>query len=159
MSSHEPPTIRVATLDDADTIAEFNIALAAESESLALERETISAGVRAVLTDSSKGTYYVASRSGVIVGALMTTYEWSDWRNGMFLWIQSVYVRPEHRKSGVFRALYHHVASLVADGQYCGLRLYVHDHNEQALVTYRKLGMVSHGYALLETPDVLRPDH
>ena len=149
-------TVRDATMDDLASLARFNIDLALESENIHLDPETISSGVRALLEDPSKGRYFVAERDGVIIGQLATTFEWSDWRNGMFLWIQSVFVEPEHRKSGVFRALYRYVEELSRAPGMCGIRLYVHDHNDDAAETYKRLGMVSPGYSVLETPDRLR---
>ena len=86
----------------------------------------------------------------------MITYEWSDWRNGMFIWIQSVYVRAENRRKGVFKALYNHVIELASSPGYCGVRLYVHDGNTSARETYLRLGMVEPGYTVLETPDELK---
>ena len=165
-------TIREARPGDLDVIVRFNIALASESEGIRLEPRTIEAGVRAALADPAKGRYYLAEvdepadgRRGVeptgepdrrTVGQLMTTFEWSDWRNGMFLWIQSVYVERDWRRRGVFRALYRHVERLSRGPGMCGLRLYVHDHNRAARDTYRRLGMVPPGYSVLETPDALR---
>src|SRR5262245_20710416 len=102
-------TIRRATLDDADTIALFNSRMALETEGNSLDGPTVRAGVRAILADPSKGWYLVAEQGGNIVGQLMLTFEWSDWRNAWFWWIQSVYVREDARRHGVFRALYEHV--------------------------------------------------
>jgi GNAT superfamily N-acetyltransferase len=149
-------TVRDATMDDLASLVRFNIDLALESENIHLDPETVSSGVRALLEDPSKGRYFVAERDGVILGQLATTFEWSDWRNGMFVWMQSVFVEPEHRKSGVFRVLYRHVEKLSRAPGICGVRLYVHEHNEGATATYERLGMVSPGYSVLETPDRLR---
>jgi len=159
--------VRDAVLADLETIVELNVRMAAETERLRLDTATVRDGVRAVLEDGAKGTFYVAevpavdgSRGArpVIAGQLLVTHEWSDWRNAMFLWIQSVYVRSEYRRRGVFRALYRHVAARAAAPGHCGLRLYVHDHNDAAAATYLRLGMVSPGYRVLETPDGLRDD-
>ena len=149
-------TVRDTTIDDLATLAQFNIDLALESENLHLDSSTVSSGVRALLEDPSKGRYFVAERDGAVVGQLATTFEWSDWRNGMFLWIQSVFIAPEHRKKGVFRTLYRHVEELSRAPGMCGVRLYVHEHNAGASETYKRLGMVSPGYSILETPDRLR---
>ena len=92
-----------------------------------------------------------------IAGQLMLTFEWSDWRNGMFLWIQSVYVAAHHRRKGVFRALYAHVTEMAASPSYCGVRLYVHEDNPSAQETYLKLGMLDAGYTILETPESFLP--
>jgi GNAT superfamily N-acetyltransferase len=149
-------TIRDASMDDHAFLVRFNIDLALESENIHLDPETVSAGTRALLEDPSKGRYFVAERDGAIIGQVATTFEWSDWRNGMFLWIQSVFVVPEHRKSGAFRALYRHVEELSRAPGMCGIRLYVHEHNDDASATYKRLGMVPPGYSVLETPDRLR---
>ena len=149
-------TVRDATMDDLASLARFNIDLALESENIHLDPETVSSGVRALLEDPSKGRYFVAERAGIVIGQLATTFEWSDWRNGMFLWIQSVFVESEHRESGVFRALYRYVEKLSRAPGMCGVRLYVHEHNHGATETYKRLGMVSPGYSVLETPDRLR---
>ncbi|MGH7128867.1 MAG: GNAT family N-acetyltransferase, partial [Planctomycetaceae bacterium] len=97
--------IRPAGLDDWPTITEFNLRLADESEGKTLDRPTLAEGVRAVLADVAKGRYFLACRDGRIVGQVMITYEWSDWRNGTIWWLQSVYVSPEHRRQGVLRRL------------------------------------------------------
>ncbi len=149
-------TVRDATMDDLASLARFNIDLALESENIHLDPETVSSGVRTLLEDPSKGRYFVAERDGIVIGQLATTFEWSDWRNGMFLWIQSVFVESEHRESGVFRALYRYVEKLSRAPGMCGVRLYVHEHNDGAAETYKRLGMVSPGYSVLETPDRLR---
>jgi GNAT superfamily N-acetyltransferase len=149
-------TVRDATMEDLSSVVQFNIDLALESENIRLDFETVSSGVRALLEDPSKGRYFMAERHGVVVGQLATTFEWSDWRNGMFLWIQSVFVLPGHRKTGVFRALFRHVEELSRGPGMCGLRLYVHEHNDGAAATYQRLGMVAPGYSVLETRDRLR---
>src|SRR3970282_1163554 len=97
--------VRDATQADLEFIARANSALAAESEGQALDHALLLPGIRAVLDDPTLGRYYLAEIAGRPVGQLMTTYEWSDWRNGVFLWIQSVYVLPANRGAGVFRAL------------------------------------------------------
>jgi len=149
--------IRKATKDDTATIAEYNQALARETEGRELDPARIVPGVLAVLSDSSKGSYFVAENSGSVVGQLMVTYEWSDWRNGMFWWIQSVYVQPLFRRQGVFRALYRHVETLAKNAeQVCGLRLYMDHHNTPARRTYLKLGLQPAGYEVLERDFVLR---
>ena len=153
--------VRPAARGDLDTIVLFNTQLAKESEGILLEPDTLSAGVVAVLGDISKARYFLAETLNAvgtleIAGQLMITYEWSDWRNGMFIWIQSVYVRAENRRKGVFKALYNHVIELASSPGYCGVRLYVHDGNTSARETYLRLGMVEPGYTVLETPDELK---
>ena len=115
--------IRAATAEDLEIIVDFSARLAAESEGIELERELLAAGVRSALEDSSKARYFIAEVAGEggaleIAGQLMITYEWSDWRNGMFIWIQSVYVRAEHRRKGVFKALYKQVTTLASSPGY-----------------------------------------
>jgi ribosomal protein S18 acetylase RimI-like enzyme len=143
--------VRDARLSDADVIAGFNVRMAMETESRPLEAELINPGVASVLADSSKGRYWVAERDGQVVGQLMVTYEWSDWRNGVFWWIQSVYVRDDCRRKGVFSLLHRHVESIArATPEVCGLRLYVEHHNLRAQKTYLALGMTSPGYKVME---------
>ena len=149
-------SIRPATLDDLGTIIDFSARLAAESEGIDLDREVLAAGIGSALEDSSRARYFLAETAGKVAGQLMITYEWSDWRNGMFIWIQSVYVRTEKRRRGVFKALYNHVIELSSSPGYCGVRLYVHDGNTSARETYLRLGMVEPGYTVLETPDELK---
>jgi ribosomal protein S18 acetylase RimI-like enzyme len=143
--------IRRARPEDAPVIADFNAAMAVETEHLTLDRERLLLGVRALLAEAGKGFYLVVEREGAVIGQVMITYEWSDWRNGTFWWIQSVYVAPEHRRSGVFRALYGEVESLArASGDCCGLRLYVEKTNLRAQATYFSLGMSATHYDLYE---------
>jgi ribosomal protein S18 acetylase RimI-like enzyme len=144
--------IRKARLTDAAIIADFNSRLAWETEKLKLDSPTIQRGVRAVLKDATKGTYFVAELDGAIIGQLLITHEWSDWRNGDFWWIQSVYVTAEHRQSGVFRRLFEHVQTLAQKlRNVCGLRLYVEKNNDRAQRTYAKLGMTKTHYEVFET--------
>lgn len=144
--------IRKARPTDAAVIADFNCRLAWETEALKLDAQTIRRGVRAALKDASKGTYFVAEIKGAVVGQLLITYEWSDWRNGNFWWIQSVYVRAEHRQAGVFRALFAHIQKLATTRRdVCGLRLYVERENDRAQHTYAKLGMNKTHYEMFET--------
>ena len=143
--------IRQATLSDAPVVTEFNIRLAEESEQLRLDADCVSAGVAAVLADAAKGVYFVADADGAVVGQLMITYEWSDWRNGNIWWIQSVYVREDFRGRGVFRALFMHVresAGMRRDVR-C-VRLYVHGENVRAKRSYKKLGMKRTKYEVFE---------
>lgn len=145
-------SIREATPDDAATIAGFNERLAAESEDTTLDPDTVRAGVAALLADASKGRYWLATVGNDIAGQVMVTYEWSDWRNGLCWWIQSVYVHPDYRRRGVFSALYRHVESLAkVDAGVCGLRLYVERGNRRAKDTYRALGMRDSGHEVMES--------
>jgi len=148
--------IRLAVRDDWPTIADFNCLLAEESEGKQLDRQHVEPGVRAILDDPRKGRYLVALAQvgpgqGRIVGQMMHTYEWSDWRNGDIWWLQSVYVHPDFRRQGVFRALFDRLRSEAeADPTVVGLRLYVEEHNIHAHETYRKLGLNSGGYFVME---------
>jgi ribosomal protein S18 acetylase RimI-like enzyme len=143
--------IRRAGPADAAVVAEFNRLLALESEGKTLDAAVLAAGVAAGLADPNRSTYFLAEEDGTAVGQIMYTTEWSDWRNGWFWWIQSVYVRPEARRRGVFRALYEHVYQAArADGQVIGLRLYVARNNHTAQETYRRLGMEATDYLLFE---------
>ena len=145
------PTIRLATSADADLIAAFNQRLAAETEDKALADDLIRPGVTALLAEPGRGQYFLAEADGLIVGQLMITYEWSDWRNGLFWWIQSVYVTPPARRNGVFSALYQHVAAQARDAGACGIRLYVERSNKRAQRTYRAMGMTETAYQVMET--------
>ncbi|WP_405234708.1 GNAT family N-acetyltransferase [Lentisalinibacter salinarum] len=143
--------IRDAGTADAAIIAEFNRLLAAESEDITLSPNTVAAGVAALLADPSLGRYWLAELDGEVVGQIMTTREWSDWRNGMLWWIQSVYVRPEARGRGVFSALYRHVERLARETPGIGgLRLYVDDRNDRARRVYEAMGMEDGGYRVME---------
>jgi ribosomal protein S18 acetylase RimI-like enzyme len=145
-------SIRDATVSDAATIADFNARMAEETEGRTLDPDIIGPGVAAILTDQTKGRYWVATSGETIIGQLMVTYEWSDWRNRTIWWIQSVYVASEFRREGVFSALYRHVESLSdTEPGVCGLRLYVEDNNQQAQRTYEALGMVKPNYLVMES--------
>lgn len=144
--------VRPAVVDDARVIEAFNRALARETEGRELDPGRIGPGVLAVLRDASKGRYLVAEREGRVIGQLMVTNEWSDWRNGMFWWIQSVYVVAEERGRGVFAALYRALeAEARSTAGVCGLRLYMEHHNDRARGAYLKLGMKPAGYEVFET--------
>ena len=146
-----PPALRRATPADAAVIVEFNRRLAEESEGKALDRGVLAAGVAACLADPAKAVYFVAEDGGRVVGQVMLTTEWSDWRNGWIWWIQSVYVVPEQRRRGVFRALFEHVCRQAReDPGVIGLRLYVEGENRAAQETYARLGMTRTNYHVLE---------
>lgn len=145
-------TIRDARPADAATLAAYNSALASETEGRPLDPDLINPGVAAILRDPARGRYWVAEADGRVVGQIMVTWEWSDWRNGTMWWIQSVYVHPDYRRRGIFSMLYRHVESLArADEDACGLRLYVENDNERAQQTYLALGMTHPGYRVMET--------
>ncbi|MDE3056528.1 MAG: GNAT family N-acetyltransferase [Bacteroidota bacterium] len=149
-------TIRPARLSDKDIIADFNAAIARETEHVELNRERLIAGIEALLSDHAKGFYLLAESSGRVVGQTMITYEWSDWRNGTFWWIQSVYVHPDFRKGGVFTQLFRRIEKEAKQrADVCGLRLYVERRNARAQLTYEKLGMKKTIYDLYESDFVL----
>jgi GNAT superfamily N-acetyltransferase len=146
-----PLTIRTASPRDADLIVDFNRRLAEESEGKRLDESLLRPGVAAILRDPAKGVYYLAEHGGQVVGQVMITFEWSDWRNGWFWWIQSVYVRPEQRGQGVFKSLFHHLATAAAQaGNVIGLRLYVEEENQPAQTIYRHLGLTPTTYFVME---------
>lgn len=148
--------IRKATLSDSAIITDFSARLAWETERRRLNRSRLGQGVRAFLKDSTKGSYFLAEEKGLVVGQLSITTEWSDWRNGNFWWIQSVYVAPEFRQRGVFRALYAHVHKLAKSRrEVCGLRLYVEEDNSRAQGAYERLGMAVSHYKFFEIDFVL----
>ena len=144
-------TPRIAVPGDAEALVEFNQAMALETEARSLESDTLRSGVEAVLRDAGHGFYVVADTGGEVAGALLVTYEWSDWRNGRFWWIQSVYVRPEHRRRGVYRALHAFVRDRARSADdVVGLRLYVERDNAVAQQTYATLGMSETVYRMYE---------
>ncbi len=148
---NETPIVRPATPPDADIIAAHNVAMAAETEGRTLDPATVRAGVRRVLEDPTRGRYYLAARRDRIVGQLLVTREWSDWRDAWFWWIQSVYVIPGARRGGVYRLLHEHVvAEARAAGDVCGLRLYVERENFAAQRVYEQMGLNATHYLLFE---------
>jgi len=145
------PKIRNATRDDVPFLADCNIAMAFESEGKRLDREVLTRGIVAVFDHPERGFYLVAERDAQAVGSLLITHEWSDWRNGGWWWIQSVYVMPDARRQGVFRAMYRDVeARGQAGAGVIGLRLYVETNNSRAQATYAALGMEPAHYSLYQ---------
>lgn len=124
--------------------------LAAETEDLRLDAGCLQTGIAALLEDPAKGLYFVAEAAGEVVGQLMITYEWSDWRNGNLWWLQSVYVKPEFRRVGVFRALFQHIKDVARAQRAVGLRLYMHANNSRARRSYEQLGMTRTHYEVFE---------
>ena len=153
---------RIRSATDADTglLAQWAAAMALETEHKHLDPDTLHAGIATGIADVAKARYFIAMQDaalaghetvGMPVGTLMLTSEWSDWRNGDWWWIQSVYVPPSHRRQGVFAGLYRHVEQLArATRGVVGLRLYVEHGNADAQRTYQSLGMVDAGYAIYE---------
>jgi len=149
--SQRPIAVRPATVADADTIAAFQMQMAWETERVRLDPDTVHCGVTTVFAVASRGAYRIAERAGAGVGCMLLTPEWSDWRNRTMLWIQSVYVIPEFRRQGVFRAFYRHAQQMVRDDPSLGgLRLYVEKSNLGAQETYAALGMNGEHYRMFE---------
>lgn len=144
--------IRLAKTEDAAALVEFNQAMALETEGKQLAEKTLRSGVEAVLRDAGKGFYAVAgSADGEIVGGLLVTFEWSDWRNGWFWWIQSVYIVPSERGKKIYSALYKFVKDRAREREdVCGFRLYVERENERAQRVYERLGMEASHYLMYE---------
>lgn len=144
-------SIRPATPKDSIYIINFQQQMAMETENVKLEAEVLAEGLKRLFDDSSKGKYYVAEDNGEVIGCLMTTYEWSEWRCGNVLWIQSVYIKSSHRSKGVFKKMYEHIKSMVTpESEYRGIRLYVDKTNAAAQKVYEKLGMNGEHYQVYE---------
>ncbi len=143
--------VRTATIDDAEIISDFQVAMALETELFTLDKNTVIKGVTAVFEEVSKGQYFVAAREDEVVGSLLITREWSDWRNQWVWWIQSVYIKPEYRKKKIFSTMYHKIKSLVINNDgVAGLRLYVDLSNQNARRIYEAIGMNGEHYQLFE---------
>jgi len=143
--------IRKARKEDIDLLIGFNEAMAFETEGKKLFTGTLRKGVEAVFDDPQKGFYLVAEEAGRAVGGLMVTYEWSDWRNAWFWWIQSVYVNPDYRGKRIYSQLYDFVKrDAAAAGNVCGFRLYVEKENVHAQRVYEKVGMEETYYLMYE---------
>lgn len=148
--------IRKASAKDWAIIADFQQQMAWETENMTLKPDIIKEGIQVVLNDPTKGSYYVAEVDNRIVGSLMITYEWSDWRNKLIYWIQSVYVLPEFRRRGIYRSLYEHIKAIASNANDVGgIRLYVDRSNHSAQETYTKLGMNGEHYQVFEW---MKPD-
>ena len=143
--------IRKALNKDIDVIARYNYNLAYETENKILNMNILTKGVEAIIKDENKGIYHVCEINGEVVGQIMYTFEWSDWRNGTFLWIQCVYVNKEFRGMGVFKALYKFIRDIADnDNNICGIRLYVEKENTIAKKTYKNIGMKECNYYIYE---------
>lgn len=152
-------TVRPATREDAEFLVRGNASMALETEEISLDLDRLRDGVHSVFDDLARGRYFIAEADGVRAGQLMITYEWSDWRNGVFWWIQSVYVVPEARRAGVFAALYAHVRGEARRASnVCGIRLYVESHNERAMASYERVGMKKTIYQMFEEDFVIARD-
>ena len=159
---HPSLRIRQATITDLESLVNFNTALAWETEGRRLNKLTLEAGTRTLLENSQRGFYVVAEINTpilTIIGQLMITYEWSDWRNGAFWWIQSVYVHQDWRRQGIFHQLYAYILDMIKDKpQVAGIRLYVEQANKTAQTAYTHLGLVQAPYQIFEHDFVL-PSH
>lgn len=163
ISQHGPVEVRLASQGDLDVLVNFSAAMAMETEGRRLELERLRRGVDAVLKSTEHGFYVVSERhelgSRSVVGQLLVTYEWSDWRNATFWWIQSVYVYTTWRRQGVYRQMHRHVVNMARARQdVCGVRLYVEEHNETAQQVYRQVGLMPAGYRVFEEDFVLSKD-
>ena len=142
--------IREAFVNDIPILVKNNLALAQETENIQIDKEILLAGVSNALKRRDCH-YIVAELNGEVAGQIMITYEWSDWRNGVMWWIQSVYVRPEHRKKGIFRTLFKYIEHLAqSNPDVKALRLYVMGNNLSGKKTYKSLGMKDSGYIVYE---------
>ena len=140
-----------AQKSDIPEIINFNINMAMETENKKLDKQTVTRGVHKVFSSPSLGYYIIVKDSSGILGCLMITYEWSDWRNGLFWWIQSVYVKKDYRRKGVFRKMYNFIhVKAISDKKCTGIRLYVENNNSIAQKVYTNLGMVETYYKLFE---------
>ncbi len=142
---------REAKKPEYKVIAGFQQKMALETENFHLDTDTVLKGVQAVFNDASKGKYYIVEDDEKVIASLLTTYEWSDWRNSQVIWIQSVFVLPEYRKKGVFKLMYSEIKKNVANNpDYSGIRLYVDKTNIKAHKVYKKVGMEGEHYSLFE---------
>jgi RimJ/RimL family protein N-acetyltransferase len=162
MSLVDSLTVRPATLDDLDALTAFSAAMAMETEQRTLDRARLRLGTRAVLDQPERGRFYVAdlqpepTADRVILGQLLITYEWSDWRNAQFWWIQSVYVHPDWRRQGVYRSMHGAILNLAqSQAGVCGVRLYVEGDNHIAKCVYERVGLSPSSYQVYESDFVL----
>ncbi len=143
--------IRKGQLSDLHALVQFNQAMAEETEGLQLDNEVLTVGVKTLLENPQRGFYLVAEIAGEIVGSLMVTFEWSDWRAKDYYWIQSVYICPQNRRQGIYSKLYQSVKNIAADnGGAASFRLYVEQENNKAQHTYQALGMEQSYYLMYE---------
>jgi len=150
--------IRLAEPRDLESLVTYNMALASETEGRQLERSLLQSGVESILADSTKGFYVVMEHrpTGEMIGQLLITFEWSDWRNGVFWWLQSVYVHKEWRRRGVFKQLYDYVLREgKRQGNVAGIRLYVEQDNAVAQGVYKQAGLSAAPYKVFETDFIL----
>ena len=146
--------VTIGQISDIDTIARFQIVMALETEGMTLDLERVTRGVSAVMQDKSKGRYVVVRQSGEVIGSLMLTKEWSDWNCQWYWWIQSVYVTPQHRGRGVYKAMFSKVKAMAKDENVSQIRLYVDKTNQRAQCVYEKLGMSETHYLMYEATEL-----
>ena len=160
MPSHSEIVVRRARQEDVSSIVLFSAAMALETEGRELDQERLRKGTVALLTSAVHGFFMVAEivqPEPSLIGQLMVTYEWSDWRNAVFWWIQSVYVDPQWRRQGVYRRMHDTVVALGrADPKVCGIRLYVAQNNQTAQMVYRRVGLSRSLYDVYEDDFVLK---
>ena len=142
--------VRRAVPADADVVAAFNVAMALETENHVLDPDVVGPGVRAAIGDEKRALYFVAEIDGRVAGQTLVTFEWSDWRDGFLWWFGSVYVAPQFRGRGVFRALHDHIERAAREAKSVGLRLYVWNQNARAQATYSALGWTDGNYKVME---------
>jgi ribosomal protein S18 acetylase RimI-like enzyme len=142
--------IRRAQLEDIGTLVKFNQALANEARGEGLDSQLLSQGVQSMLNDPNRGFYTVVEVDSETVAATLVTFEWSDWKNAWFWWLQDVYVEPSYRQQGIFRSLYMHLRTQAQTAKVCGLRLYVYKGNTRAQEVYRRMGMIPSNSAIFE---------
>lgn len=138
-------------IEDIENIAQFQVDMAMESEGTQLDKDTVTKGVSAAMADENKGLYYIARVDGKAVGSLMLTREWSDWNNGWYWWIQSVYVEPDYRRQGVYKSMYQAVCTDAKQQNIAQVRLYVDKTNTRGQKVYSSLGMQESHYLIYET--------
>lgn len=138
-------------IEDIENIAQFQVDMAMESEGTQLDKDTVTKGVSAAMADENKGLYYIARVDGKAVGSLMLTREWSDWNNGWYWWIQSVYVAPDYRRQGVYKSMYQAVCTDAKQQNIAQVRLYVDKTNTRGQKVYSSLGMQESHYLIYET--------
>ena len=166
MSLADSLTVRPATLEDLDALTTFSAAMALETEQRTLDRARLRLGTQAVLEQPERGRFYVADlrpeppADRVTVGQLLITYEWSDWRNAQFWWIQSVYVHPDWRRKGIYRSMHGAIINLAqSQPGVCGVRLYVEGDNHIAKCVYQRVGLLPSSYQVYESDFVLPKPH
>jgi len=143
--------IRTAKQNEINIIVEFQQRMAFETENLQLDNNTLYKGVSSIFKNPEKGKYYIAEIENEIVGCTLITFEWSDWRNSTIIWLQSVYILPEHRKKGIFKQIYTHIKNIVQNSEdYCGIKLYVDKTNINAQKVYKNIGMTDEHYSTFE---------